>query len=65
MEPFKGGLSYKIKEDYVPLHEASTIVHDPPKNMDVNSLLSTSSLKFPLTSRVHPPYFKCIHMVEK
>ena len=40
-------------------------LHDPPKNMDVNSRLSTSSLKFPVTSRVSPPYLKCIHMVEK
>ena len=54
-----------MKEDYLPLHEASTIVHDPPKVMDVNTLLSTSSLKFPVTSRVYPPYMKCKHMVEK
>ena len=57
-------MSYKIKEDYPPLHEAWTIVPDPPKTMDVNSPLNTSSLKFPVTSRINPPYLKCIHKVE-
>ena len=57
-------MSYKIKEDYLPLHKAWTIVPDPPKIMDVNSPLNTSSLKFLVTSRVNPPYLKCIHMVE-
>ena len=57
-------MSYKIKEDYLPFHEAWNIVTDPPKITDVNSTLNTSSLKFPITSRVNPPYLKCIHMVE-
>ena len=65
MEQCEGGTSHKIKEDYLQLNEVSTIVRDPPKIMDVNSLLSTSSLKFPVTSRVNPPYVKCIHMVGK
>ena len=65
MEQLTGGMSYKIKKDYLPLHEASNIVHDQPKIMDVISLLSTSNLKIPVTSRVNRPYFKCIHMVEK
>ena len=65
MEQLKGEVSYKIKEDYLPLHETSTIVHDQPKYIDVNSLLCTLSLKFPVTSRVNPPNLKCIHMVEK
>ena len=65
MEQFKERMSYKIKEDYLPLHEVSTIVHDPPKIIDVNSLISTSCLRLTVTPRVNPPYLKCIHMVEK
>ena len=64
MEQFKGRVSYKIKEDYLPLHEAWTLVPDPSKTMDVNSPLNTPSLKFPITTRVNPPYLKCIHMIE-
>ena len=64
MKQFKGGFLTKQKEDYLPLHEAWTIVPDPPKIMDVNSPLNTSTLKFPLTSRVNPPNLKCKHMVE-
>ena len=27
--------------------------------------LITTSAKLPVTSRVHPPYLKCVHMVDK
>ena len=57
-------MSYKIKEVYLQLHEAWTIVLDPPKIMDVNFPLNTSNLKFPVTSHGNPPYLKCIHMVQ-
>ena len=37
MKQFKGGNLTIKKEDYLSLREVSTIVHDPPKTMDVKS----------------------------
>ena len=39
-------MSYKINEDYIPLHQALTIVHDPPKIMVVNSLFTVKNIRF-------------------
>ena len=33
--------------------------------MEVNFCLNTTSVKLLVTSRVNPPYLKCIYMVEK
>ena len=63
MKYFKG-VSLKKNEDYLSLHEVSTMVHNPPKTMDVNSPLNTLSLKPPVTSRDNPPYLDCIRKVE-
>ena len=54
MKQFKGEVLQK-KEDYLSLHEVSTIEHDPPKTMDVKISLNTISLKLHATTRVNPP----------
>ena len=58
-------MSYKKKEDYLPLHEVSTQVQDPPKIIEIKTHLNTSCVKLPVTSRVNRLYLKCIHMAKK
>ena len=43
----------------------TTVLHGPPKITEAKTHLNTSSVKLPVTSRVNPPYLKCIYMVEK
>ena len=39
-------MSYEINEDYLPLQEALTIVYDPLKFLDVNSLFTVKNIRF-------------------
>ena len=41
------------------------IVYHPPKIMEVKTRLNTTGVKLPVASRVNPPFFKCLLMVER
>ena len=62
MKQIEGDVIQKV-EVYLPLHEVSFKVEDPPEIMEVKTPLNTSNVKIPVTSRVKLPYSKCIHMV--
>ena len=46
------------------MHEVTFIVHYSPKIIGVETDSNTTKVKLPTTSRVNPPYLKCIYMVE-
>ena len=46
------------------MQDVTFIIPYSPKNIGVETDSNTTKVKLPTTSRVNPPYLKCIYMVE-